>query len=81
MVLFYLLNFVEITEYYFSHMLCSNAWNCDFCEYSLFSQEPSRSAVVDSSIRITDNGRDILHRNVQHIPDSFCSLDSFIPSI
>ncbi|CAL9752584.1 unnamed protein product, partial [Musa acuminata subsp. burmannicoides] len=30
-------------------------------------EEPSRSAVVDSSIRITDNGRDILHRNVLYI--------------
>ncbi|CAL9044726.1 unnamed protein product, partial [Musa banksii] len=48
-------------------VLRGNALDCFKTAPTSNGEEPSRSAVVDSSIRITDNGRDILHRNVLYI--------------
>lgn len=40
----------------------------DFDDISLmylFSQDPMRSALIDSCLRVTDNGRESMHRSVR----------------
>lgn len=50
-------------------------WKLFFC------QEPVRSAIIDSCIRVTDNGRAIVHRKVRTLnsPNAYAqSMDSFL---